>query len=67
MGFESIFAWKSLPEAGFGKNVGIDGHRCDGSWLHAGYSSAARLVVQDGSSDACVDTREASAARAASF
>jgi hypothetical protein len=24
MDFQSIFAWKSLPEAGFGKNVVID-------------------------------------------
>ena len=28
MEFQSIFAWESLPEAGFGKNVVIDAHRC---------------------------------------
>jgi hypothetical protein len=28
MEFQSISAWKSLPEAGIGKNVVIDGHRC---------------------------------------
>ena len=31
MEFQSIFAWKALPEAGFGKNVVIDAHRCSGS------------------------------------
>jgi len=30
MDFQSIFGWKSLPEAGFGKNVVIDAHRCSG-------------------------------------
>jgi hypothetical protein len=42
----SIFGWKALPEAGFSKNVGIDGHRCEGSCLHAGNGSAGRLVAQ---------------------
>jgi len=27
MGFESIFAWNALPEAGFSKKALIDGHR----------------------------------------
>jgi hypothetical protein len=27
MGFQSIFAWKALPEAGFAKNAVIDAYR----------------------------------------
>jgi hypothetical protein len=27
MGFQSIFAWKALPEAAFVKNAVIDAHR----------------------------------------
>jgi hypothetical protein len=61
MGIVSIFDWKHLPEAEFGKNVGIDGHQCEGSCLY--YSGARRLVDEGGSSDACVYTREAPAAR----
>jgi hypothetical protein len=34
MDFQSIFGWKSLPEAGFGKNVVIDADRCSGSRIH---------------------------------
>src|SRR5215470_10114087 len=35
MGFQSIFAWEALPEAGFSKKVVIDGHRFSpGSLVH---------------------------------
>src|SRR5438309_7023873 len=51
MEIQSIFAWKSLPEAGFGKNVVIDAHRCSGSRIHLDHRSAGRSVIQDHSSD----------------
>src|SRR5438876_631894 len=51
MEIQSIFAWKSLPEAGFGKNVIIDAHRCSGSRIHLDHRSAGRSVIQDHSSD----------------
>jgi hypothetical protein len=39
MGFQSIFAWKALPEAAFVKKAVIDGHRYKhesiaSGWLH---------------------------------
>ena len=34
MEFESIFAWKSLPEARFAKNVVIDTYRCSRFRVH---------------------------------
>ena len=51
MDFQSIFGWKSLPEAGFGKNVVIDADRCSGSRIHLDHPNAGRSVVQDHSSD----------------
>ena len=51
MEIQSIFAWKSLPEAGFGKNVVIDAHRCSGSRIQLDHRSAGRSVIQDHSSD----------------
>src|SRR6266849_6849974 len=51
MDFQSIFGWKSLPEAGFGKNVVIDADRCSGSRIHLDHLNAGRSVVQDHSSD----------------
>src|SRR2546421_12756032 len=51
MEIQSIFAWKSLPEAGFGKNIVIDAHRCSGSRIHLDHRSAGRSVIQDHSSD----------------
>jgi hypothetical protein len=51
MNFQLIFGWKSLPEAGFGKNVAIDADRCSGSRLHLDHPNAGRSVVQDHSSD----------------
>jgi hypothetical protein len=51
MEIQSIFAWKALPEAGFGKNVVIDAHRCSGSRIHLDHRSAGRSVIQDHSSD----------------
>src|SRR5213593_3268618 len=51
MDFQSIFAWKSLPEAGFGKNVVIDAHRCSGSRIHLDDPNARQSVIQDHSSD----------------
>src|SRR5437870_1582129 len=51
MEIQSIFAWKSLPEAGFSKNVIIDAHRCSGSRIHLDHRSAGRSVIQDHSSD----------------
>src|SRR5439155_2909900 len=51
MEIQSIFAWKSLPEAGFGKNVVIDAHRCSDSRMHRCHPSAGRSVLQDHSSE----------------
>jgi hypothetical protein len=51
MEIQSIFAWKALPEAGFGKNVVIDAHRCSGSRIHLDHRSSGRSVIQDQSSD----------------
>src|SRR2546425_13195365 len=51
MEIQSILAWKSLPEAGGGKNVVIDAHRCSGSRIHLDHRSAGRSVIQDHSSD----------------
>ena len=34
MEIQSIFAWKSLPDTGFGKNVVIDAHRCSRFLVH---------------------------------
>ena len=51
MDFQSIFGWKSLPEAGFGKNVVIEADRCSGSRIHLNHPNAGRSVVQDHSSD----------------
>jgi hypothetical protein len=51
MEIQSIFAWKPLPEAGFGKNVVIDAHRCSGSRIHLDDRRAGRSVIQDHSSD----------------
>jgi hypothetical protein len=51
MDFQSIFAWKSLPEAGFTKNVVIDAHRCSGSRIHLDDPNAGQSVVQDRSSN----------------
>src|SRR5216684_2886331 len=51
MDFQSIFGWKSLPEAGFGKNVVIEADRCSDSRIHLDHPNAGRSVVQDHSSD----------------
>ena len=51
MDFQLIFGWKSLPEAGFGKNFIIDADRCSGSRIHLDHPNAGRSVVQDHSSD----------------
>src|SRR5258708_30853577 len=51
MDLQSIFGWKSLPEAGFGKNVVIDADRCSGSRIYLDHPNAGRSVVQDHSSD----------------
>jgi hypothetical protein len=51
MEIQSIFAWKALPKAGFGKNVVIDAHRCSGSRIHLDHRSAGRSAIQDQSSD----------------
>src|SRR6266849_1130472 len=71
MDFQSIFGWKSVPEAGFGKNVIIDAHRCSGSLIHLDHPNARWSVVQDRSqttvSNACISHALASAARAASL
>ena len=32
--FNRFFAWKSLPDTGFGKNVVIDAHRCSRFLVH---------------------------------
>jgi hypothetical protein len=51
MDFQSIFAWKSLPEAGFGKSVVIDAHRCSGPRIQLDHPNAGPSVIQDHSSD----------------
>jgi hypothetical protein len=51
MEIQSIFAWKALPKAGFGKNVVIDVHRCSSSRIHLDHRSAGRSAIQDQSSD----------------
>jgi hypothetical protein len=71
MDFQSIFGWKSLPEAGFSKNVVIDANRCSGSgltWIiltRGGllFKTAVQITV----SNACISHAPASGARAASF
>jgi len=71
MDFQSIFAWKSLPEAGFGKNVVIDADPCSGSGLTWVILTRGGLLfkagVQTTVSNACISYALASAARAASF
>ena len=71
MDFQSIFAWKSLPEAGFGKNVVIDADRCSGSRVMSIILTRGGLLFKTGSrttvSNACISHALASAARAASF
>ena len=70
MEIQSIFAWKSLPEAEFGKNVVIDAHRCSGSRIHLDHRSAGRSVIQDHSSDhrfKCLHLTRASVCRASGF
>jgi hypothetical protein len=71
MDFQSIFAWKSLPEAGFGKNVIIDADRCSGSgltWIIVTRGGLLfKTAVQTIVSNACLSRTLASAARAASF
>src|SRR5439155_24903271 len=44
MEIQSIFASKALPEAGLGKNVIIDAHRCSDSRMHLRHPSAGRSV-----------------------
>jgi hypothetical protein len=46
MDFQSIFAWNSLPEAGFSKNVVIDAHQRSGSCIHLNYPNGRGLFVQ---------------------
>ncbi|MGC1499989.1 MAG: hypothetical protein WA800_08320, partial [Terriglobales bacterium] len=36
MGFQSIFAWKALPEAGFTKRAVIDAHQSKHKYLTSG-------------------------------
>jgi hypothetical protein len=70
MEIQSIFAWKSLPEAGFGKNVVIDPHRSGGSRIHLDDRSVGRSVIQDQSSDhhfKCLHLTRASVRRASGF
>ncbi len=76
MDFQSIFGWKSLPEAGFGKNVVIDADRCSGSrilvlaftWIILTRGGPLfKTTVQTTVSNACISHALASAARAASF
>ena len=70
MDFQSIFAWKSLPEAGFTKNVVIDAHRCSGSRIHLDDPNAGQSVVQDRSSNhrfECLHLARASVRRASGF
>src|SRR6266851_1075216 len=43
MGFQSIFAWKALPEAAFVKKVVIDAHRSK----HESIASDGFIVAQD--------------------
>jgi hypothetical protein len=51
MDFQLIFGWKSLPEAGFGKNVAIDADRCSRSRIYLDHPNAGLSVVQGHSSD----------------
>jgi hypothetical protein len=67
MEFQSVFAWKPLLDGESRENLIIDGHRSSASRIHRGDCMTGRSLVQDRSSDACVYTREASAARAALF
>src|SRR6266567_7254653 len=71
MEIQSIFASKALPEAGLGKNVIIDAHRCSGSRMHLRHPSAGRSVLQDHSSEPSQTlasyTRDSVRRRAASF
>jgi hypothetical protein len=71
MDFQSIFAWKSLPEAGFGKNVVIDADRCSDSgltWIIVTRGGLLfKIAVQTIVSNACISHALASAARAASL
>jgi hypothetical protein len=70
MEIQSIFARKSLPEAGFGKNVVIDAHRCSGSGIHLDHRSAGQSIIQDHSSDhrfKRLDLTRASVRRASGF
>jgi hypothetical protein len=43
MGFQSIFAWKALPEAAFVKKAVIDAHRSK----HESIASGGFIVPQD--------------------
>ena len=66
MDFQSIFGWKSLPEAGFGKNVVIEADRCSDSRIHLDHPNAGRplfkTTVQTTVSNACISHALASAA-----
>jgi hypothetical protein len=67
-GFQSIFAWKSLPEAGFGKNVVIDANRCSGcglTWIivtRGGllFKTAVQTIVSNACISHCASVRRAS-------
>jgi hypothetical protein len=70
MDFQSIFGWKSLPEAGFGKNVVmlIDVVVLAFTWIILTRGGPLfKTTVQTTVSNACISHALASAARAASF
>jgi hypothetical protein len=48
MGFQSIFAWKALPEAAFTKMAVIDAHRSKHEYLASGlpYRNARPILPQ---------------------
>src|SRR5207302_7925283 len=70
MDFQSIFARKSLPEAGFGKNVVIDADRCSGSRVMSIILTRGGLLFKTGKSDhrfKCLHLPRASVRRASGF
>ena len=67
MDFESILVSKGLPHAESSQNDVIDAHRSITSHNDVRHLASAPSVLQGGSSDACVYTRESVCREAASF